>query len=79
MSEYGNREVTIVAPFDSTVSATVQEESLPVWLANGWRVGAPDSPEAQAPAPDAQAPQDGVVADPQVQPAPAPVAPVVKK
>lgn len=41
---YGGQEVTIIAPYDSTVGATVLAESLPAWLAAGWTVGTPDAP-----------------------------------
>lgn len=68
---YGGRQVSIVAPYDKSVGATVLEESLPVWLAAGWTVGAPE-----APAPAEEAPVEAAASP--SQPAPAPVEPAAK-
>lgn len=70
MSEvYGSREVSIVSPFDPTVGATVLEESVPAWLANGWTLGNPEAPADEAVAESQAAPADPPAqSDPVVQP-----------
>lgn len=66
MTDVDGREVSIVSPYDKTVGATVLEESVQVWVAQGWTVGTPESPKAEAPAAPAADPA------PQAAPTPAP-------